>query len=228
MTNQLHTTVHVLRHGEVHNPEGILYGRLPDYHLSDLGRRMADGAADWFMLLAAQGEHITHLVSSPLERARETAEPTARALGLPVTIDERLIEAGNSFQGLSGMTSRVRNPRYWPLLWNPFRPSWGESYASQASRMARAIDAARESAERAAGVREPGTRVAAVVVSHQLPIWMARLSAERKRLWHDPRQRECSLTSVTSFDFVDGALTGVRYDEPNRELTNGAASIPGA
>ncbi|GAA1346933.1 histidine phosphatase family protein [Falsarthrobacter nasiphocae] len=228
MTHELLTTVHVVRHGEVYNPEGVLYGRLPGYHLSDLGREMAEAAADHFMMLAASGERITHLVSSPLERARETAEPTARALGLPVNIDERLIEAANAFEGLSGMTSRIKSPASWPLLYNPFRPSWGEPYAAQAARMARAIDAAREGAERNAGVRAPGTRVAAVVVSHQLPIWVARRSAERRRLWHDPRSRECSLTSVTSFDFRDGALEGVRYDEPNIELTHGAASIPGA
>lgn len=228
MTSELHTTVHVLRHGEVYNPDRVLYGRLPDFHLSDLGRQMAEGAADHFMLLAAQGEHITYMVSSPLERARETAEPTARVLGLPVMIDERLIEAGNRFEGMSNVRRSLKSPSMWRYVWNPLRPSWGEPYKEQAHRMARAIDAARENAERNAGVREPGTHVSAVVVSHQLPIWVARLSAEKKPLAHDPRKRECSLTSVTSFDFVDGALTGVRYAEPNYELTKGAASLPGA
>jgi broad specificity phosphatase PhoE len=228
MTTELHTTVHALRHGEVFNPDKVLYGRLPNFHLSDLGRQMADGAADYFLLLAAEGERITHLVSSPLERARETAEPTARALGLAVNIDDRLVEAANKFEGMSAVSSSIKSPSQWRHLWNPLRPSWGEPYRQQAARMARAIDAARETAERNAGVREPGTRVGAVVVSHQLPIWMARLSAERRPLAHDPRRRECSLTSVTSFDFVDGRLVGVRYDEPNHHLTQGASAIPGA
>ena len=41
------TIVHVMRHGEVHNPEKILYGRLPDYHLSERGRAQAQAVADW-------------------------------------------------------------------------------------------------------------------------------------------------------------------------------------
>ncbi|MDQ1664025.1 MAG: hypothetical protein QOH75_56, partial [Actinomycetota bacterium] len=122
-TNPDITVVHLLRHGEVHNPAGVLYGRLPDYHLSDLGREMADRIAEH-----VADSDITHVVSSPLERAQETAAPTAQALGLPVTIDDRLIEAANVFEGKTfGVgDGSLKRPALWRHLRNPVRPSWGE------------------------------------------------------------------------------------------------------
>ncbi|MGB6070963.1 MAG: histidine phosphatase family protein, partial [Rhodococcus sp. (in: high G+C Gram-positive bacteria)] len=62
------TIVHVLRHGEVHNPKGILYGRLPGFKLSVTGQSQARSVAD-----ALAGHDITHVVASPLLRAQETA-----------------------------------------------------------------------------------------------------------------------------------------------------------
>ena len=88
------TVVHLMRHGEVANPDGILYGRLDGYHLSDLGRRMADRVADH---LASRD--VTHVVASPLERAQETATPVAKSHGVDLATDGRLIEADNVFQG---------------------------------------------------------------------------------------------------------------------------------
>ena len=64
--------MHVLRHGEVFNPSKILYGRLPDFHLSELGKQMAKADAQ-----ALSGRDVTYVVASPLERAQETAEPIA-------------------------------------------------------------------------------------------------------------------------------------------------------
>ena len=61
----------------------------------------------------------------------------------------------------------------------------------------------------------------AVVVSHQLPIWMARCDAEGRRLAHDPRKRECRLASVTSFTLVDGRVVAVDYAEPAAALYAG-------
>ena len=88
------TIVHLLRHGEVHNPQGILYGRSTGYHLSERGRAMADRVAD-----RIGDRDITHIVSSPLERAQETAMPLAAVRGLTVELDERVIESGNIFEG---------------------------------------------------------------------------------------------------------------------------------
>ena len=209
------TVVHLLRHGEVHNPEKVLYGRLPGYRLSPLGEEMAERAAD-----ALRDRDVVHLVSSPLERAQQTAAPLAKALDLVIATDDRIIEAGNRFEGKRvGVGDGVlRHPRYWPWLWNPFRPSWGEPYAELASRMSAAVDSAREVAR--------GHE--AVLVSHQLPVWVARLAAERRRLWHDPRRRECSLASITSLVFDDDALVEVVYTEPSADLLPKASPGKGA
>src|SRR5712692_3217890 len=104
------TIVHLVRHGEVENPRGILYGRLPGYHLSEDGRIMAKAAADF---LASRD--VTVLRSSPLERALETAEPIAAHFGLQVVVDERLIEAWNHFEGMRfGVgDGLLRAPRHW-------------------------------------------------------------------------------------------------------------------
>ncbi|WP_018347656.1 histidine phosphatase family protein [Longispora albida] len=205
MSSGTETIVHVVRHGEVHNPEKILYGRRPGYYLSDLGVRMAGAVADF---LAPRD--LTYIVSSPLERAVQTAEPIAAKFGMDVDIDDRLLESTNYFEGMrvSVGDGALRSPRHWPVLWNPFKPSWGEPYLEIAHRMFDALLAAREAAE--------GHEAA--VVSHQLPIWTLRRYAQKERLWHDPRKRECSLASVTSFRFAGSSLIGVKYAEPAGHL----------
>ncbi len=219
------TTIHLIRHGEVHNPDKVLYGRLPDFHLSELGRQMAQGVARYFVEAAEAGRPwgtgLVAVYASPLERAQETAAPLARAFGLPVCVEPDIIEAENHFEGLSGIKSELRNPRHWPYLVNPFRPSWGEAYRAQVARMRGAMERARVAAEGAGGAH-------IVMVSHQLPIWVTRLAAEGRPLPHDPRKRECTLTSITSFEFLDGALRSVRYHEPNAPLLAKAANLPGA
>lgn len=218
-------TVHLVRHGEVYNPEKVLYGRLPGYHLSELGYQMADELADWFVDRAEKtGNAPKILVSSPLLRAQETIAPLAKATGLPVRTDERVIEARNHFEGLSDVRSELKNPAHWPYLLNPMRPSWGEPYADQVRRMAAAVLDLRDEL-----LRGEGAGGEAVIVSHQLPIWVTRLSAERSKLWHDPRDRECTLTSVTSLHFDPGfSVPRVEYQEPNAELNAHAAQLPGA
>jgi broad specificity phosphatase PhoE len=196
------TIVHLVRHGQVDNPRSVLYGRIPGYHLSEDGRMTAKAAADF---LAARD--VTVLRSSPLERALETAEPIAAQFGLEVVVDERLIEPWNHFEGLTfGVgDGSLRKPRHWAYLRNPFRPSWGEPYSEIAARMT----AAAAEAMRAARGHE------AVCVSHQLPIWVARKSAEGSRLWHNPRHRQCALGSVTSLTYRGDVLAGVTYAEPS-------------
>jgi broad specificity phosphatase PhoE len=207
------TTVHLLRHGEVHNPGKVLYGRLPGFRLSTDGEAMAEKAAAWFL-----GKDVTHLVSSPLERAQQTAAPIAGALSLPVGIDERLIEAGNAFEGLRvGVGDGIlRAPQHWWRLRNPFRPSWGEPYVEIAARMLSAVEAARDAAR--------GHE--AVLVSHQLPIWTLRLHVEGRRYVHDPRRRQCGLASVTSLTYDGDRITAVHYAEPAGATDPDA--VPGA
>jgi broad specificity phosphatase PhoE len=209
------TVVHLVRHGEVDNPTGVLYGRMSGYRLSALGRRMADAVAAHLA-----PNDITHVVASPLERAQETAVPIAEAHRLEIVVDERVIESENYFEGMAigrGEGS-LANPRHWPRLLNPFRPSWGEPYEAVALRMIEAIEDARRAAE--------GHE--AVIVSHQLPVWTARNKLAGARLWHDPRKRECTLASLTSLLFEEGELASITYSEPAADLLVDAAKGAGA
>jgi broad specificity phosphatase PhoE len=228
------TTVHLMRHGEVHNPAGVLYGRLPGYVLSERGHAMArlvaahlsgredDEAVTPGVAGATVGPRhdVVAVVASPLERAQETATPIAAAFGLEIRTDPRLIEAENHFQGMTfGVgDGSLRHPQHWPFLRNPFRPSWGEPYRVQADRVLAAVADARELAR--------GHEV--VLVSHQLPVWVTRLALENRRLWHDPRRRQCSLASLTSLHYEDDKLVSIGYSEPAAELLPGAATVPGA
>ncbi|MFI9555919.1 histidine phosphatase family protein [Nonomuraea endophytica] len=208
------TVVHLLRHGEVHNPHGILYGRLPGYHLSETGQQMAETVAK-----AVAGRDIVALYSSPLERARETAAPLATAFGLTVTADDRLVEAGNLLEGrtVGAGLAILRSPRNYRYFYNPWKPSWGEPYQEIVRRMRGVIEDARAAAR--------GHEV--VLVSHQLPIWAIRLAAEGRRLWPDPRRRQCALASITSLTFDEDRLISVGYSEPAGSLRKGQRP-PGA
>lgn len=215
MTAPVRTAVHLLRHGEVHNPEGVFYGRLPGYHLSALGRQMAQRVADHL------ADHdITLVVASSLTRAQETAQPIATSHGLEVVTDDRVIEAGNHLEGLrvAGARGLLMSPRHYHRLVNPFLPSWGEPYARVAERMSAAITEARSHAR--------GHE--AVIVSHQLPVWTARNTLEGKRLWHDPRKRQCTLASLTTLTYAGDDLESVSYSEPARGLLAQAPKSAGA
>ena len=190
------TVVHLVRHGEVHNPDKVLYGRLPGFRLSELGEQMAVQAAK-----ALAGRDITVVRSSPLERARQTAQPLADVFGLEPGVDERLIESENVFEGTTG---GWRDPGNWRYLTNPFRPSWGEPYRHVAARMLAA----------AADARDAARGHEAALVSHQLPIWIARLAATGERLWHRPDRRMCALASVTTLTYDGDQIVQVGYQEP--------------
>lgn len=199
-------SVHVVRHGEVENPEKILYGRQKGWFLSKRGEEMAKVLGEWSKELELGAVH-----ASPLERAQQTAKPIADAHGLAIKTDERLIEAANVFEGKPfGVGDGVlRKPSAWPKLWNPWRPSWGEPYVDQVNRMLAAVFAAKDAAQG----RD------AVVVSHQLPIWILRSAIEGRRFLHDPRKRICTLASVTSIHFdLEGMISGLSYSEPAKHL----------
>jgi broad specificity phosphatase PhoE len=195
------TRVHVMRHGEVHNPDGILYGRLPGFRLSDKGKAQAAAVAE-----ALAGRDIVAVIASPLQRAQETATPIAAGLDLPIDTDPDLIESANFFEGkpMSPGDGAWRDPRFWWQLRNPFTPSWGEPYREIADRMSTAVDKAR--------ARGAGHEV--VCVSHQLPVWTLRLHLTGKRLWHDPRKRECDLASLTTLVYDGDRLVDVEYSRP--------------
>jgi len=206
MLSAMSTTVHVARHGEVENPEKILYGRQLGWRLSIRGQQMAETLGEWSKSINLGALHV-----SPLQRAQETAAPIARAHGIDITTDERLIEAANVFEGKSFELGSgvLKHPSSWRHLYNPWKPSWGEPYEEQINRMLAAIFAARE----AANGKD------AIVVSHQLPIWILRSAIEGRSLLHDPRKRICTLASVTSVHFDDeGVISGLSYSEPAGHL----------
>ena len=203
----MQSVVHLVRHGQVQNPDGILYGRLPGYGLSEIGRAMAQRLGEYFADVP-----LTHLRCSPLQRARETMAPTAAGhTHLDIVTDERVIEAANVFEGRNfGKYNQVLllPQNLWHLR-NPLRPSWGEAYPSIVARVTVAMSDAAKAA---------GDGGQALIVMHELPIWISRLAAEGRSLVHDPRKRQCRLASVTSFTWIDGHIVAVDYAEPAADL----------
>ena len=200
------TRIHMVRHGEVDNPNGVLYGRLPNFALTALGRQMAEAAAKE---LASTGANYTKLISSPLLRTLQSARPISEALNLSVSTENQIIEPTNLFEGKKvGLETVLANPAFLLKLYNPLQPSWGEPYKQIVSRMTEAL--------RRAWDQTPTGEV--VMVSHQLPIWSLHLAASGKPLWHDPRSRRCDLSSITSFEFVNNKLVEVDYRDPAKSL----------
>lgn len=198
-----------MRHGEVHNPGRVLYGRLPNFTLSVAGRGMARAAAEYVHALERP---LGALVCSPLQRTRESAQPFTALFGIDPVVDERVIEPTNVFEGRQ-MGRALRNPLNWWHLRAPSRPSWGEAFVSVVSRMRAAMDDAWD--------RTESGDVA--IVSHQLPIWITHLHHAGLPLKHDPRKRRCALSSVTTFERRDGRWHETAYAEPGQ--TAGAIDV---
>lgn len=190
--------VHFVRHGEVFNPSKVIYGRLPGYSLSELGHRQAKAVAE---VLSAR--EISAIVSSPLERARETAAPLSEAMNLPIENNENLIEWEGNFDGFAEGDPRLK-PSVGLVLktWNPVTPSWGESYRSVVTRMSVAMDTARQ---RISGGGE------VVCFSHELPICTLRRSLRNESLWRRQNERNVAHTSITSITFAAERVIDVAY-----------------
>ena len=194
--------LHLVRHGEVFNPRGVLYERIEGFELSDLGHEMAEAAA---IDLAKQGREVSNIIASPLVRTQQSASPVARKFDLKIQTDERVIEPWNKFAGYKlHPKTFLAKPSLLLNLTKPSLPSWGEPYEQVAGRM--------QSAALDAWSNSEGGDV--VIVSHQLPIWMLYRSSAGLELPHNPRDRRCSLSSITSFEVVDGKLVEVEYREP--------------
>lgn len=207
--------IHLVRHGEVHNPTGVLYGRIAGFGLSTRGHEMADAAA-----ASLEGRDVTELYASPLQRAQESAAPFAARFALDIRTDDRLIEPWNNFEGgvMKLSLSLLKRPEVWPWLLDPRKPSWGEPYREIFARMIAAIDQAWDATDSGE----------VVMVSHQLPIVMVQRAVAGKRLAHDPRARRCALSSITTLLRNTGALPGtpryteVAYREPAEHLLHEA------
>ncbi|NLA65009.1 MAG: histidine phosphatase family protein [Leucobacter sp.] len=203
--------LHLVRHGEVENPEGLLYGRLPGYRLSDLGQQMAVAAAQE---LAASDRAVARIIASPLQRAQESAKPISQAFNLPIETDERIIEPTNAFEGKVGKQA-FKNPLNWWRFINPFRPSWGEPYRSIAGRVREAMDDAWSS-----------TRDGDIVmVSHQAVVWAAHRDINGEPLFHNPAKRRCELSSITTFENRGGRWFEVEYRTPAAALMQQSTDV---
>ena len=200
--------IHLVRHGEVHNPSGVLYGRLPNFHLSETGHLMAKEAAEQ---LKAMGIKVSAIYTSPLVRAQESAKPIEELFGVDAKTNELLIEPYNVFEGRKlSVKAIATKPHWWWHFRNPAKPAWGESFKEIIARMHSAIIQASES------VLDGDV----VLVTHQLPIWVMHLSSNGKKLMHDPRKRRCALSSITTFEIQDGKLVEVGYLDPASNLAS--------
>ena len=196
----LSCTLHLVRHGEVENPRGVIYGRLPGYNLSERGRRQAAAAAR-----RLQDADLAAVWASPLERAQETAQAIAEPHALEVVTDARLTESGSTLEGITrGLATIIRSPRHLWRFRNPWRPSWGETFDDIRARMLSAA------AEAAAGI---GTRELAFV-SHQTPVLVARLALARRRLPPWLARLPCETGSVTTLVLDEGRLLQASYFKP--------------
>jgi broad specificity phosphatase PhoE len=195
--------IHLVRHGEVHNPDGVLYGRIEGFHLSERGHAKAELAA-----ASLAGHDIRALWASPLQRTQESAAPWAKRFDLEIATDPRLIEPTNSFEGLNIRRELRRRPWLARYLINPSKPSWGEPFVSIRNRMMATL----------ADIHQTTEGGEAVVVSHQLPIWMVARTVQHKRLATDPRNRRCSLSSITTIQKRGDEFVEVDYQEPAKEL----------
>lgn len=146
---------------------------------------------------------VASLVVSPLQRARESAEPFTTLFGIEPVIDDRVIEPTNVFEG-TRMKRALLNPLNWRHLARPAVPSWGEPYAQVFDRMDAAMTDAWDRVDSGD----------VVVVSHQLPIWVMHLAIAGEPARHDPRKRRCALSSVTSVERRDGRWIEVGYADP--------------
>ncbi|MFH1330095.1 MAG: histidine phosphatase family protein [Actinomycetota bacterium] len=156
--------LHLVRHGEVANPRHLCYGDLPGFGLSPAGRLQSEAAAAY---LAAAGAEL--LLTSPLQRAVETAGIIGRFLGLPAAPDDRLIEwrLGVRWNGVVWEDLPTAFPGELEAYLEhpadlPFSP---ETLAAAAERIVALVDEV--------GSRHPGAAV--VLVSHQDPVQAARL-----------------------------------------------------
>lgn len=200
--------IHLVRHGEVYNPGGVLYGRLPNFHLSETGHAMAKETAEQLKTMAPD---VAAIYCSPLVRAQESAKPIEEIFGVDAKTNENLIEPYNVFEGRKlSVKAIATRPQWWWHFRNPAKPAWGESYKDIITRMHSAIIQAADS------VLDGDV----VLVTHQLPIWVMHLSANGEKLMHDPRKRRCALSSITSFEIHDGKLVEVGYLDPAANLAS--------
>ena len=194
-------TIHLVRHGQVENPKGVIYGRLPGYNLSERGRRQAEEAG-----LHLSSAEVGALWASPLERAQETAAAISEHHHVEIVTDERLIESETTLEGV-GRTiwALIRSPRHWWQFRNPWKPSWGEAFTEIRARMVSVVADATASA----GGKE------VVIVSHQTPVLVARLALAHRNAPPWIAGLPCQTGSVTTMVLDAGRVVKASYFVPS-------------
>jgi len=204
------TLILLVRHGETPTTGTVLPGRAPGLHLSDRGRAQADAAAG-----RLAGLPVEAVYSSPLERARETAAPTAARTGRPVTEEAGLLECdfgdwtGAALAGLAAL------PEWQTVQHNPsaFRFPNGEGFSGMQARMVATLDDLR--AAHRGGV--------VICFSHADPIKAAVAHALGTHL--DLFQRiMISPASVSVISYTDGQAPAVLTVNSTSEPLSGLRS----
>jgi broad specificity phosphatase PhoE len=193
-------TIHLVRHGEVENPKGVIYGRLPGFHLSERGQKQAEAAGE-----RLADRDVGVIWASPMERAQETAQAINKHHGLEIVTDERVTESQTTVEGV-GRTLKafLMAPRHWWHFRNPWTPSWGESFVEIKTRMLEAVRAATEQAD--------GREV--VIVSHQTPVLVARLALAKRRVPPWLAFTPCGTGSITTVVVENGVVREASYFAP--------------
>ncbi len=200
--------IHLVRHGEVYNPDHVVYAAIPGFRLSKLGRAQAVAAGE-----RLADRHVIAVVSSPLERARQTAEAIAYRHDVAVRVDERLTEwlltrrwAGSSWESLDERFPGEVD-RYWDSPTDlPFSP---ESIDEVADRMVAAV------------LSHASANGDTVFVSHQDPVQAARLALTRRPLT-ELHTGKPSHASIITLERDDAGWAETAHWEPHQEPLSAA------
>ncbi len=182
--------IHLIRHGEVENPGDVVYGDIPGFVLSRLGRQQAQAAGRY---LAPNPP--TLIVSSPLDRAVETAGLIADAAGAKTTTDVRLTEWALAVRWRGATWSRL--PAVFPGELEAYLenlrhlPFCDESIDMVADRFAAAV------ADHVSGAAGD-----VAFVSHEDCLHAAhnRLVGRTPEVFHDDKPTHCSVTTLQRTD----------------------------
>jgi broad specificity phosphatase PhoE len=204
VSEPVRTTLHLVRHCDVENPEGVLYGHLPGFRLSDKGVRQAHALGEFFA-----ERPVREIYASPLERAQQTAHIIASYLdNAPVVTTPELVEArfGLHLQGVRPKDVPLKRPLWFVhMLWPGLLPN-DESVAAMAAR-----------------VRAPLSRLLrdfpgqeGICVSHGDPIQAFWVESERRHAYALHRL-QCAKGGMLSLSYEDGELVSQQY-RPPREV----------
>jgi len=204
--------LYLVRHCDVRNPEGVLYGHLPNFPLSEKGVGQAHALGRYFA-----GRPIRRIYSSPLERAQETASIIASHLdGVDIETTDELVEArfGFHLQGVKPKQVPWRRPLWFVHMARPGLLPQDEHIGEMAAR-----------------VRAPLLRLlrdfpggSGICISHGDPIQAFAIEADGRsdRALH---RLECAKGGLLELTYEDGTLVNKTYRSPE---SIGVLSAPGA